>query len=1367
MLKISKWFFFLAALLSAVVRAEIKLPIAPDDPFRVYSIADGLTQNSVTAITQDADGFLWVGTFGGLNRFDGRNFKSFTTQQGLRQNLIQTLFVDRQNRLWIGDIAGGLTLMKDGRVVRTYEPPGSLHGDIRALAEFGDTLLVGSQVGGLSTLSMRDRDAEFRTVVDSPPQVTKIITRENGDILIIAIGGLFLYEPQAESPFRLIEADVTSMTPASNGKIAIGDKTGRVGWVDGRQVAWLDVNYGGSILDVVVRDDAIQWISVEGDSLYPFGVNDAKPTLSGGVVTQVTTYDAEGVLWVPTRTGLARYLGPRFRHYPLEQESAFPEVFAALPGSQEDFWFGTSIGLLHLNSEGTLRNISDQLGIRRTEVREIKFSIDKKTLWLTHTSAPIYAIDIPSMQIVKELGEETSVTMGMERDNNDRLWFGSYTGILSMYDPATDSSRDYKVADGASIYSLDMADDQYLWFSANNNGLFRIDVDDPDAQPELVVGEEDLGKGFYTHVVAQGSGALTTVWMSGIQGGVFRYKNGSVDEVINDPSIANYTIYSLRPLTDNTVVLATNKGVFRYDMDSKALEQYTALDGFTAIEGKVHANYYDGGESLLIGTTGGVSLMNLAIPMYGVGVPKPLITQFLVDGESVIDKRAHLKDFAFRSLVIGFTAVSTRYPEGIEFSYRLVGNNASWSAPGEAMSISYSQLQPGEHRFELRARLRGGQWSVPAQWAFTVPTPFWRTTWFAILSVVTAMLLAWMLIQLRLRSIANVNRRLREEVATRTKSIEAGRRELERANEQLSSEIQERKRADAMREEVEIRFHQAYQNSPMGMALVDSDGLVYSANPKMKQLFWPDAPEDSKEPLIQVIAESDRDRFSQFLSEFSLDKTDASSMEANCVASDGQELIIDFRPAAIRDSAGDFKHIVLLAHDVTESRAMTDKLEYQASFDELTGLINRRAFAMRLEEVEGTLGADEKAFLMFLDLDQFKIVNDTCGHAAGDELLRKTARLLVDCVRDNDIVSRLGGDEFAIILTHCTQDVAMQRAEQVRQNIENLEFLWDQDVFRIGVSIGVVPMAQASRDLNELQQVADAACYAAKDAGRNRVHLVSGTEDTVHERRGEMRWVQRLNQAIDQDGFVLFGQRITALTPDPEPQERIEVLLRMPEPNSDRLIPPGAFLPAAERYGLQGRLDLWVVNKVIQILHEQRITESTGQRVWVNLSGATIGDTRISREFVELIENAKLPPGSLNFEITETAVIRNIDDATAMITQLQSRGCRFALDDFGSGLSSFGYLRKLNVDYLKIDGQFVRDIATDESDRTFVRSIIDIAHSLQMRVVAEFVENEETLSLIRELGSDYAQGFHMHRPEPLVSLLPGFDAGAQSNARKQ
>ncbi|MEO0366400.1 MAG: EAL domain-containing protein [Pseudomonadota bacterium] len=1350
-------YIFIALLAIALPAAAFEMPIQPEPPFRTYTVSDGLNQRTVLATTQDQDGYLWVATFGGLNRFDGREFEGYTTLQGLRQNLIQALFVDTENRLWAGDAGGGLTVIEEGRVVRTYQPSGETRGVVRAITQIGQTLYVGSQPGGVQTLDLSDPDATLQPIPDTPSETLVLVVDNAGRILVISTEGMHRLSPDEGHRIELVDADITAVERTDSGVVYVGNQDGKIGILSGRQIDWFEQTYSDRVSGLTVRDEHIDWVFLEGQGMTRFG--DASDLeWNSGATSATPAYDNEGVLWLPTRLGLLRYLGERFRHYALNYEGQTPEVFAILPGNEQDAWFGTNIGLLHVTAEGELVNVSDQLGWQRREVRDLKFSQDGKTLWVGHIQSPLYGIDLDTMQPTKTLTDENALTVSLELDNSGVLWVGSYLGKLDRYDQAKDSFTSVEIGNGAAIYGLDLAEDGVLWFAANYRGLYRLDTDDPTAEPEQVLAASDINEEFFTHVVAQGAGVDTQVWFTSTQGGVYRWSNGAVERVIPTEDMQYNTVYAVQPLPDGTVVATTSRGVFHYDPVRRAMQQYNSEDGFTAIEGKAHAVYFDGEETLWIGTTSGVTAMDVSIPMAGVGVPNTLITNRYVD-ETLVESDGKVPSgAAMNRILIEFGGITMRKSTGLQFSYRLLGNSDEWSAPTTNASISYSNLAPGAYKFEVRSKLPGGTWSEADTWSFSVPTPFWRMPWFIALMIAAIMAVTWGGVQLRLRAIEHTNRRLRNEVAERTRSIESGRRELEQINNQLSAEIAERQRADALRADVEARFHQAYQNSPLGMALVNTEGLVYDANPTMRRLFWPDSDIQQQEPLISVVSEKHRETFERFVGDFvssasAADDEAQLNMEVECVDASGRLRRIDFHPSAVRDADGQLKYIVLIAHDVTESREMTDRLAYQARFDELTGLYNRRAFGDALQIINESERGAEDAFLMFLDLDQFKVVNDTSGHAAGDELLRTVAGLIRECVREDDVIARLGGDEFGMVLRGCTRAVALQRAEAIREKIHELEFIWDSEIFRIGASIGVVPIGDGDQSINELQQVADAACYAAKDAGRNRVHLVDSESDAAHEHRGEMRWVQRLNHAIDTDSFTLFGQRIVALDGAPDQPERIEVLVRMRDRVNNRLIPPGAFLPAAERYGLQGRLDQWVVREAISVLRQQDARIVERQELWVNLSGSTVGDPKLSQQLIAQVEAADLRPGSLNFEITETAVIRRIEDAIHLIGALREMGCAFALDDFGSGLSSFGYLKRLNVNCLKIDGQFVRDIATDPTDRIFVKSIIDIAHTLGMRVVAEFVEDERILTEIQQLGSDFGQGFGIHRPEPLDNMV--------------
>ena len=1332
-----------------------------DPPFRTYSVTDGLNQKAAHAIVQDARGFLWVASYGGLNRFDGSTFKSFTTRQGLRNNFVTALFIDHLDRLWAGDAEGGLTVIENGKVTLTINPPKDKPGTIRSMVALGDHLYMGTEPGSLRRVSMSSPTKGVEYLADMQREVENVVVAGDSELFLLSDENLYRFNPaEDEAPLRAA-ANITLLAGNQVAGIYVGNAEGFVGrWQEDKPI-WLPENYGAPVRALSFINDWPGWVSTQ-NHLMPFG----NPSEKAEIFDQIDSLvDAEGVLWLTQSTGLSRHLGNDIRHFSLTTDKGSPSVFSIQPDEENGYWFGTGNGLIRAYENGVLNEMSATQSMPVSEVRSLKLTKDGRTLWASHIKDKVYRVDTRTLEATPVFPEKNSVIVGLELDTAGRVWAGAYDGSLYTHDPVTGKTKKRDLGSGASIYSLSMGANGWLWFTVNYAGVYRINTLDSNALPELMISTDQLGKGLFTHLLAKStpSGA-TELWFTTANGGVFHWSNGELNKVIDDPFLSDQTIYAIAHLNDNTLVLSSNKGAYRFDLATKTLQRFGPLNGFTGIEGKAHAMFLEADSTLWIGTGSGVSAMDVSRPMSPIPDPRSFITRISIDDQLLQANAAGITEIGRGNIVVEFASISTRAPDGLEYSYVLSGFDADWSVATTNTSVGYSHLPPGTYEFQVRSRRPGGAWGEADHWSFLIPTPFWQTPWFILIAAGACLLLVKGAVELRLRAIAKLNERLREEVAERTQSIEAGRVELLRINSQLTKEVDERRRSDALRADVEARFHQAYQNAPIGMALVHKDGTVYDANPVLKSLFWPQSKTVDKEPLIDVIAETDRRKFEAFLVNFWSNELDTPSMEFECIAHSGGKRRIDFLPSAVRDDSGALQYIVLLANDVTESHAMTRQLKYQASFDELTGLLNRRAYAHRLESASAESAND--AFLLLLDLDQFKVVNDTCGHAAGDELLRKAANIITGGVRQTDTVARLGGDEFAVILTKCNQDMALERAESIRRAIQNIEFFWESETFRIGVSIGVVAIEKSTDSLAELQQLADAACYAAKDAGRNRVHFITSKQDAAYEHRGEMRWVQRLNHAIDTNGFVLYGQKIHPLVanmhPDTSPgeaekrahqPERIEVLIRMRDRKANRLIPPNAFLPAAERYGLHDKLDRWVVKQVVGFITGQKSGEHGKQQFWVNLSGASVSDKNFSDELIQLVADSKVPTGSLNFEITETAAIRKIEDAARLVSSLQGMGCRFALDDFGSGLSSFGYLKKLGVDCLKIDGEFIKNITDDPTDPIFVKSIIDIAHAMDMEVVTEFVEDEEILHRVTELGADYAQGFGVHRPEPLDQLV--------------
>jgi diguanylate cyclase (GGDEF)-like protein len=469
--------------------------------------------------------------------------------------------------------------------------------------------------------------------------------------------------------------------------------------------------------------------------------------------------------------------------------------------------------------------------------------------------------------------------------------------------------------------------------------------------------------------------------------------------------------------------------------------------------------------------------------------------------------------------------------------------------------------------------------------------------------------------------------------------------------------------------------------------------------------------------------------------------------------------------AAARLAAGDFQAplstggadelgVLARAFD-TMSEAIKryqEDLSFQATHDPVTGLVNRREFERRLHVVVNATKHERSVHaLVYMDLDQFKVINDTCGHTAGDEYLRQVGGLLNEKLRKHDTLGRLGGDEFGVLLEHCPEEHAIRIANELFATIQGFRFVWERRSFTLGVSIGVVFLDEHSESLSRVLSVVDAACFAAKDGGRNRIHVYRDDDSTLVKRHGEMQWVSRITDAVEQGRFHLYYQLIVPVGSQEEEGVHFEFLLRMQERNG-KIVLPGSFLPAAERYNMMLGLDRWVTQTAFEWLadHPEQL-EQLGMCT-INLSGHSAGDADFMHFMIDKFNEGKVPPEKICFEITETAAIGNLMKATRFMSVLKGRGCRFSLDDFGSGLSSFAYLKNLPVDYLKIDGIFVKDIVDDPIDYAMVKAINEMGHVMGKRTVAEFVEKGEILLKLQEIGVDYAQGFGISKPKPLVEM---------------
>ncbi|MEM8982883.1 MAG: EAL domain-containing protein [Pseudomonadota bacterium] len=1357
----TKTALLLVALALCVVSVNVAVAdewktVQPGQPFRGYTPRDGLSQAVARHIAQDQYGYLWIATRRGLSKYDGRDFANFTIADGLPANFLTFVYPDGKD-IWIGDARGNVSLLRDGEIRVVAKIPDDRRSPVTGIVRDGAELFIATAGQGLQRVLANASNETPRTVYAVETAIRDLALVDN-KLWFVNNEHLFSLETSTSSAPMIERANVVASFFSPSNEHWIADRNSRIGVLTAGIVEQrAEFTTAGLIKDLAVGRNGEIWVTTDRELYKHASYTEA----NGEVASRERSFDnfgrvlalfvdRESTLWIGAESRLWRYLGDRFEHYEFEGFGYDANVWSIQTDARGGVFAGTNTELLQFRND-RVRSLNDIAGIPSGPVRNLILA-NQNTLYVGIHEVGIYRLDTRNWQATLLPGTDRSDVLAMALDGRGRLWVGRSDGLHVIQTnggtlrPASDQTTD-------SVYSIDIADDGDIWFGVDRFGLARLR---PDAGNEVIIYGADSG--FTTTEVNHVRWlANDRVWVGTENGGLYNFDGTSATNIAPQTPLRDQSAYLVEETSDGFLIVGGEEGLFHIDPETLSTYHYSVLHGFSGIETNVHASHIDNNGYLWVGTVSGLSRMDLRQPRAsGMTLEPDIVSARSIQTGAMVPAGAEVP-WAEKGVSIEYAAVSLLYPRAIEYSYRLVGRDADWSAATGNRYIEFAGLAPGSYRLEVRARFSNQPWTdAVARYPFTILPPFWLAPWFLILVALALVLVVPLLIKWRMRQVELANRRLRREVLERTRGVERAKAHLEATNRRLSKEVDERRKADLARAEVETRFTRAFQSSPIGMAIITPDGFIVEANASLQAMLWPEADGfESEHTLIESVIEDDKPAFERSLRRLVSGGEDTADAELRMINSTGTELDTLINLSAIRDDRGEYKYSMCQVQDVTEARRMTDQLAYQASYDALTNLLNRRAFEDALARIyRDAAGASTHSYLMFMDLDQFKVVNDTSGHAAGDELLRTVSQLIRNQVRSDDIVGRLGGDEFALVLWQCPEAVAMRIAESIRAAVENLQFNWDTETYRIGVSIGAVPLDPELGDLSELQQLADAACFEAKDAGRNRIHIVRSADDAVSGHRGEAQWVQRLRDAMDHDRFALYGQIIKPTIARPDEPERMEILLRMRDPATRKLIPPGAFLPAAERFGLSSRLDQWVVENLIRTLYVHEAFGAGNRRYWVNLSGNSVGDRRFAEFLVDAIQNSPLPAGMLNFEITETAVIRSVSDAGKLMARLRDLGCQFALDDFGSGLSSFGYLKKLPVDYLKIDGMFVRDILNDSTDRMFVRSIIDIAHTMGIKVVTEFVENDEMLNAVASFGTDYVQGYGIHRPEVLFPQFP-------------
>ncbi len=474
------------------------------------------------------------------------------------------------------------------------------------------------------------------------------------------------------------------------------------------------------------------------------------------------------------------------------------------------------------------------------------------------------------------------------------------------------------------------------------------------------------------------------------------------------------------------------------------------------------------------------------------------------------------------------------------------------------------------------------------------------------------------------------------------------------------------------------------------------------------------------------------------------------------VSVDGeQEHSVEITASPVRAPGNSISGAVVVFHDVSELRGLTQKMSYQATHDPLTGLINRREFERRLDEAMDSAHAEEAVHMLFyMDLDRFKAVNDSCGHQAGDNMLREVAGLIKEQVRDSDFVGRLGGDEFGALLIGCPIEKARQIASDICNAVADYRFVWKDKIFNIGISVGLVEISHVSGSLQDVISAADSACYVAKQEGRGKVHVYSARDESIARERGDIQWLRQLQTALHEDRFELALQPIIAMSGRADSGPSVEVLIRLPD-GRGRPADTAEFLRPAERYQLMPQIDRWVIQATLNAISAGEIKLANQRSCAINLSGQTLGDESFLGFVVESLDRSGVAPSSICFEVTEGAILSNVQHAQRFIEVLHGIGCEFSLDDFGSGLGSFSSLKHLPIDYLKIDGTYTRNLLSDQVNREMVSAMIKLARTMQFRIVAEQVEQQEDFDWLRDSGVDFAQGNFIEAPTMIGSATTG------------
>ena len=867
---------------------------SPERPFRLYSVADGLTQSDVTDIAQDRAGYLWFTTVRGLNRFDGREFEQFTIADGLPTNNLTALVVDNQNIVWVGDDRGGVTRVRAGRIAERIDPIDASSGPVLDLVAVGNAVFGIVEGIGVVQAVQQSNGFVLQPLAGEGLAIHDLAVAD-GAVWVVAGDALYrlLLEPRVQLD-KILEGIV--LAEGAGDELWLVDSNHRLGLLsEGR----FDprATLPASLPEDSMAVDAGGQIWVANQSSI-FGMKRAAAGSNEGVMNitrhdgfdniRAVFLDREHTLWVSGNSGLIRFLGDRFSHYRLRTDADPETVWAIAEDPAGRLWFGTENKTILKNADDTLTVPGPARGFPSGPVRDIVAG-PGDLLWAGVRDSGLYSINTESVRASVIPGTEGLDILDVEAGADGLVWFSTFSSGVYRYEMTSGELENYSAPDNSAVYSLDVAADGGVWYGADDTALVHLTrINANEFRQELFGSNDGLLHRRFNHILANDE---NEVWIATEEGGLYRFADSRFSSLGTDRQFADQTIYIVQPLSDGTVVLGGEQGMYQFVPGESRTVHYNALDGFVGLETNVHATFMDSSGQFWIGTVDGATRMDTSLPMPPhVDLTPQIVRMETALGGLEIADGGEIEP-GQRGAFVEYAAVSLTNPKNVEFSYRLQGVDAGWAPATRNRTVSYSRVPPGSYTFSVRARNPGGEWSQTAVTRqFTVQPFFWQRPAVVLSLALVLLLVIRGLMNYRTRNMQRLNEKLTVQVAERTQSIEQAREKLQASNEQLSREIQERQKSDQARVEVETRFRRAFENAPIGMGLLDLNGKLFDANPALRSMLWPGTAKLPDIRFADSIDEVDRERFISLYQKLVSGRSENIEGKFSCTASSGAEL---------------------------------------------------------------------------------------------------------------------------------------------------------------------------------------------------------------------------------------------------------------------------------------------------------------------------------------------------------------------------------------------------------------------------------------------------------------------------------------------